>query len=227
MRVDEAALDAATAHMSDHRSDNATRASPQERPRTKPPDHLQPLHRWLPMFPMSGPCSLCTLVVQHQGERRVNPDASRSLAGPENAAIVGRAPVVLAGCSGTAFRPRAATPDERANRTHRRSRFGRGRSGCRYARVCRNGRRERAGLSRASSVENRPASHRQTSRCGAILHLHCARHGGGTASGYDLQVCPGVVPVFSRPNRLQFRGIGMTPRRERDCSASYLGAASL
>ena len=158
--------------MSDYKSDNANRQSPQEQPATKTADRLHPLHRWLPAFRTSGPCSLRTFVVQHQRKRRVNPDASRSCVEPENGGIVGRAPCALAGYSGNACRPRVATPGELANRTHRRNRFGHGRSACRYARACRNARKERAGLCRASSVENGPASHRQTSRWGAILHLH-------------------------------------------------------
>ena len=207
--------------MSDHKSDNAGRESPQEQRATKTEDGLHPPHRRFPAFPSWGPRSLRTLVVQHQGEWRVNPDASRSCAAHESAGIVGRAPGALAGCPGNACRPRAATPDEHANRTHRRSRFGRGRSACRYARACRNARRERGGLYRASSVGNRPTSHRQTSRWGAILHLHLCLSRWGHDIRIGLAGLPDVVPGFLLGLiAYQFREIdttlpqGTRPRRE-------------
>jgi hypothetical protein len=197
MGGDGAASGVPTARPSGHKSDNARREPLEEQRATKTEDGFHPLHRRLPALPPSGPRSLRTLLVKHPGELRVNPDASRFCAAFEIAGIVGRAPSALGGCSGTAGRPHAASPVERTKRTPRRSRFGHGRSACRYAPACRNARRGRGELYRPSSVGNRPPSHRQTSRWGAILRLDLCLSGWGHDIRIALAGLPGVVPGFS------------------------------
>jgi hypothetical protein len=172
MGGDGAASGVPAARRNGYKSGNARREPLEEQRARETEDGLHPLHRRLPAFPPPGPRSLRTLLVQHPGELRVNPDASRFCAALEIAGIAGRVPGALGGCSGNAGRPHAAIPLERTKRTPQRSRFGRGRSACRYTPASCSVRRERSELYRASSVGNRPTSHRQTSRWGAILRLH-------------------------------------------------------
>ena len=197
MSGDGAASGVPAARPNGHKSGNARREPLEEQRATETEDGLHPLHRGLPAFRPPGSRSLRTLLVQHPGELLVNPDASRFCAASEIAGIVGRAPSALGGCSGSAYRPRAAIAAERTKRSRRRSRFGRGRSACRYTPACRNVRRERSELYRASSVGNRPTSHRQTSRWGAILRLHLCLSRWGHDIRIRLAGLPGVVPGFS------------------------------
>ncbi len=184
MDADAAAPAAPAARWSGHKSGNANWQPPDEQRSSAMEGDSHPLPRRLPAFRPPGPRSLRTLSVQHPGELQVNPDASRFCAAPESAAIARRASSALEGCSGSVDQPRVAIGDERRKRSRRRSKPGRGRSPCRSAPAFCSVRRERSERYRASSVGNRPTSHRQTSRRGAILRLHLC----SSRWGHDIRI---------------------------------------
>jgi hypothetical protein len=135
-------------------------------------------------------------VVQHRKPARVNPDASRFSDAHE---IVGNAqhePGVRGGYFDSVVRPRATSADGPTQRMRRRNKSAHDRSACRGTPACGSLRIEKSERARASSVAERPTSHRQTNTKRAILRSRCARHGGGHDIRMGLAGLPGVVPGF-------------------------------